>query len=93
MDPAATSNCVEPLMVYNNGIPIGRALLEIFYVRFDERDSGDIYGDIKVVDGDGTEFLWTRTQENPLRIHSGENILLEGPSRLLVAADELNIIS
>lgn len=72
----------------------GQPLLEIFYVRInsiDGEDPGNLYGDIRVIDSVNTASLWSRGQHESVEIKPGEDVLLEGPTRALSAADELGI--
>lgn len=94
--PCGESLSTEPTIEAAVNIPHRRRpLLEVFNVSVDKLADGHpsslIYGNITVRDSLGFETLWTHPKENPVSICSGEDILLEGPSRRLSAADPLYI--
>ncbi|KAK8061047.1 hypothetical protein PG997_015268 [Apiospora hydei] len=72
----------------------GQPLLEIFHVLINSIDgekTGDLYGTITATDSVGTSRIWGHVKEEHVHIRPGSNILLEGPSRHLSAADEFYI--
>ncbi|KAL2151696.1 hypothetical protein VTH82DRAFT_6794 [Thermothelomyces myriococcoides] len=72
----------------------GQPLLEIFYIwirAINIEMRGKLYGTITVTDSAGTEVIWERDHRHYIHIQAGEDILLEGPSRALSAADEFYI--
>lgn len=72
----------------------GQPLLEIFSVRINSTDgerSVQLYGGITVTDSARLHPIWERQEDNYVEIDPGNNILLEGPSRPLSAADEFYI--
>ncbi|KAL7919861.1 ribosome-inactivating protein [Trichoderma austrokoningii] len=72
----------------------GQPLLEIFYVRINSINGeapGQLYGDITVTDSARSHHIWKLKPDNCVELYPGDNILLEGPSRPLSAADEFYI--
>ncbi|KAK5994700.1 hypothetical protein PT974_04724 [Cladobotryum mycophilum] len=64
----------------------GQPLLEIFRVRVDDIDGenpGNLYGTITVTDSTGTLCVWKRERDGYIPVRPGEDILLEGPGRLV----------
>ncbi|KAF5383953.1 hypothetical protein D9757_007352 [Collybiopsis confluens] len=81
---------VTPNTVYVQGQP----LLEIFIVHvnnIDNKDPGELYGTVTVTDSAGTENIWLRAQHDYVKVRLEEDILLEGLSRPLYAADQFYI--
>ncbi|KAF5383882.1 hypothetical protein D9757_007413 [Collybiopsis confluens] len=77
-----------------NLYPEGRRLFNIFSVvvnDIDGQNPGNLYGSINVIDNAGTQSIWTRTRTDYVSIRPKENIVLEGPSRPLYAANDLAI--
>ncbi|KAH0563089.1 hypothetical protein GP486_002344 [Trichoglossum hirsutum] len=73
----------------NDPYPIGRPLVEVFWVRIDnidEEDPGDLYGTIIASDGLSSQYLYNRNGDNCESIHPGEHALLTGPPRVISAA-------
>lgn len=72
----------------------GQPLLEIFYVRIRSIDGeapGQLYGSVTVTDSARTRSIWARDQDSHVDVYEGDNILLQGPSGPLSAADEFYI--
>ncbi|KAF5392830.1 hypothetical protein D9757_000997 [Collybiopsis confluens] len=72
----------------------GQPLLEIFYLRIDKiegDDPCDLYGTVKVNDSANTETIWEHDKHHTISTKSGTNIVFEGPSRPLYAADAFSI--
>ncbi|KAM0246380.1 hypothetical protein ACHAQJ_010251 [Trichoderma viride] len=72
----------------------GQPLLEILYVRINSIDGespGQLYGTVTVTDSARMHSIWERKQHDRIEIYEKDNILLEGPSRPLSAADEFYI--
>ncbi|GAP91062.1 putative ribosome-inactivating protein [Rosellinia necatrix] len=89
-DMADNQDTLAPYASYIKGQP----LLEIFHVRIksiDGESPGNLYGTIAVTDSAGAVSIWGRAQHDYVNIGPDEDILLEGPSRALSAADEFYI--
>ncbi|KAL2163818.1 hypothetical protein VTH06DRAFT_5877 [Thermothelomyces fergusii] len=85
---------VQQASTMGTSYPQGQPLLEIFSVRVKSvggKDPGNLHGAITVTDCAGDQDIWKRDQGHPVSIRPGENLLLEGPRRALLAADALSI--
>ncbi|KIJ38556.1 hypothetical protein M422DRAFT_231122 [Sphaerobolus stellatus SS14] len=74
--------------------PIGRPLVEVFWVRIDNIDGeylGQLYGIIKASDGLSTQTLYDRDKSNYQTVRPGEYAQLIGPSRAISAAGDFLI--
>ncbi|KIJ45412.1 hypothetical protein M422DRAFT_29868 [Sphaerobolus stellatus SS14] len=74
--------------------PIGRPLVEVFWVRIDNidgEDPGQLYGIIKASDGLSTQTLYDRDKSNYQTVRPGEYAQLIGPPRAISAAGDFLI--
>jgi hypothetical protein len=74
--------------------PVGRRLVEVFWVRItyiDGEDQGELYGTIKAIDGLSSQYLFNRDSSHYQSVRPGENVELIGPPRPISAAGDFLI--
>lgn len=69
----------------------GQPLVEVFAVQInniDGEDPGDLYGTVKVTDGEICQYIYNREREKTESIKPGENAILTGPAVGSISASD-----